>query len=99
MRTGKFDAERWERARELAGQGCWLSEGARILKIHHTTALYISRKMGFKWGKCPPEYQKNKPPGGRFFARKKPVQSEPLGLPVSDEPAEYVERLMRLAGA
>lgn len=41
----------WERAKQLAESGWWLSEGARKLGIHHTTALYISRQMGFRWPK------------------------------------------------
>ena len=95
MRVGKFDPERWERAKELAEQGCWLSEAARILKIHHTTALYISRQMGFKWPPCPERYAHFKP---WKYAIKKTVHSE-RRLPVSSESVAYVERLMRLAGA
>lgn len=95
MRTGKFDRERWYRAKELAEQGCWLSEAARILKIHHTTALYISRMMGFKWAPCPARYAHFKP---YKYVGKKTVRNE-KGLPISNESAEHVERLMRLAGA
>ena len=94
MRRGKFDPERWNRAKELAEQGCWLSEAARIMRIHHTTALYIARKMGFKWPPCPARYSHFKP--YKFATPKKPVAKQEQ---VSNEPAEYVERLMRLAGA
>jgi hypothetical protein len=94
MNVGRGNKERWEQARALASQGCWMSEAARILRIHHTTALYISRQMGFKWAPCPARYAHFKP--YKFGPHKKPVVAE---LYVSDEPAEYVERLMRLAGA
>lgn len=41
--------ERWKRVKELAEQGYSISETARELGIHHTTAIYIGRKMGFQW--------------------------------------------------
>ena len=49
MRRGKFSFERWQKARELAEQGYTVTAAARILGIHHSTAIYISRRMGFKW--------------------------------------------------
>ena len=96
MRLGKFDPERWERAKELAEQGCWLSEAARILKIHHTTAIYISRQMEFKWPPCPERYARFKP-GRKYCSKKAPIKFDVMQ--VSEESMEYVERLMRLAGA
>jgi len=96
VRLGKFDPERWERAKELAEQGCWLSEAARILKIHHTTAIYISRQMGFKWPPCPERYARFKP-GRKYYSKKPPIKFDITQ--VSDEPLEYVDLLMRLAGA
>jgi hypothetical protein len=29
-----------------------MTQAARLLKIHHTTALYIGRRMGFIWPKA-----------------------------------------------
>jgi hypothetical protein len=95
MKKGRGNREIWPKAQELAEQGCWLSEAARILKVHHTTTLYISRQMGFKWPRCPERYAYFKP--YKFVTGKKPVRSEVL--PISNESEEYVERLMRLAGA
>jgi len=92
VRVGKFDPTRWQRAKELAEQGCWLAEAARRLKVHHATCLYISRKMGFTWGKCPQNRGQER---CQFKMTKKPVVSDKL--PVSNEPVERVERMMRLA--
>ena len=41
--------ERWLKAKELADKGYSVTEAAREIGIHHTTAIYISRRMGFKW--------------------------------------------------
>jgi hypothetical protein len=49
MRRGKFNPERWKRARELAAQGYTVCAGARLIGIHHATAIYIAEQMGFKW--------------------------------------------------
>lgn len=46
---GNHTGELWQRARELADHGCTVTQGARILGIHHTTAIYIARRMGFEW--------------------------------------------------
>jgi len=49
MRRGKFNPERWLRAQELASQGYTVTRAAQMLGIHHATAIYISRRMGFRW--------------------------------------------------
>lgn len=43
----------WDKCKELAEAGVYAAKAARIMGIHHTTALYISRQMGFKWPKAP----------------------------------------------
>lgn len=94
MKRGRRNRESWPRAKELAEAGCWLSEAARILKIHHTTAIYISLQMGFTWAKCPERTSRFNPVNPRNVWKPKPVQGVLL---VSDEPIEHVDRLMRLA--
>lgn len=100
MKRGRGNRETWPRAKELADQGCWLTEAARILKIHHTTAIYISRQMGFKWGQCPPRRPEHKPESFapikfRNVWKAKPVEREWI---VSDEAVDRIERMMALAG-
>jgi len=66
MRRGKFNPERWTRAQELASQGYTVTRAAQMLGIHHATAIYISRRMGFKWP-------------GRRGVRTKPAPAETVG--------------------
>ena len=49
IRGSKLDKTRWLKAEELAKKGYTVCAGARILGIHHATAIYIARRMGFKW--------------------------------------------------
>lgn len=56
--------DRWKRAEELAAQGMWCSKAAIILGIHHTTAAYIGRRMGFDWPTAPPPMPPAPPPPG-----------------------------------
>jgi hypothetical protein len=74
----------WEEARRLAAKGCWLNEGARCLGVDRSTALYISRRMGFKWGTAPP--------GGSRCAQ---AYRKPIGR--HGESYDLVNRMMRLA--
>jgi hypothetical protein len=84
----------WERARQLAEQGVWMSHAAKLLGIHHTTALYIGRQMGFRWGKCPWPTKPQVESLPRRKPIKKPVQSE---MPAHVHDVRRVEWLMRLA--
>jgi hypothetical protein len=94
-RRSKENPLDWQRAKELAERGCWESEAARIMGIHHTTALYIARKMGFEWapsprrsGFCGEEF--------RRLRRKKPVSiNRPLPKTVGG--SERIERMLDLA--
>lgn len=49
IRGSKLDKTRWLKAEELAKKGYTVCAGAKILGIHHATAIYIARRMGFKW--------------------------------------------------
>jgi transposase-like protein len=49
----RYRCSAWEKAKQLADAGIWLSEAARQLGVHHSTAWYISRKMGFQWPRKP----------------------------------------------
>lgn len=46
----------WNHAKQLAEQGYFASKAARKLGVHHTTMLYIARKLGFKWPAPPVVY-------------------------------------------
>jgi hypothetical protein len=59
MRKGKFQPERWQRAKSLAEQGIYLKEACRRIGIHHATGIYISRQMGFTWPRVT-EYRSGK---------------------------------------
>ena len=74
----------WERARKLAAEGYWLNEAARILRIHHTTAIYIGRQMGFTWPAAPAKPQ-------RISLQMRVVRRERA------EDSGRVERMMQLA--
>lgn len=76
----------WQKAQRLAAKGCWLREGARRLGINTGSALYISRRMGFKWGTAPPK-----------AARHAQVHVKPRNR--HGEDYELVDRMIRLAGS
>jgi hypothetical protein len=83
---GKPRRINWEKAMELAAGGVWLAEACRLLEMNHSTALYISRKMGFTWPA--PPVPSNRPkllPGQRTVRRER------------QEDASRVERMMALA--
>lgn len=91
VRGGTPRVADWDRAKQLAASGVHEAAAARVLGIHHTTAMYIARKSGFTWPK--PQEGSAAP---RRLHRKKPAQPKPLA--VSDESPELVEKLMRLVG-
>ena len=72
-----------------------MSRAAKILKIHHTTALYIGRQMGFEWPKVPPAERGFCATEYRRLHRKKPPAVEELVHTTGDEPR--IERMLQLA--
>ena len=77
----------WSEAQELAAKGYWQSKAARKLGIHHTSAMYISRQMGFEWAPAPQAL----PPLNRYETAPR------ITKPVVAERDEQVERMLELA--
>lgn len=84
----------WDAAEKLAKEGVYMSEASRKLGVHHTTAMYIARKRGFKWP-APPEDRAcwGSVEVRRFVPRSEPVPQGDFSRP----PSERIERMLDLA--
>ena len=78
----------WKEAERLAAAGIYLAEASRHLGIHHTTALNISRIMGFTW-----------PKAQSVCRRKAEVERRRVrtGPEPSSESSRRIERMLQLS--
>jgi hypothetical protein len=84
---GKGGAPRridWEKVQELAASGVWIAQACRLLQMHHSAAIYISKQMGFKWP-LPPKQRPRLLPSQRIVRRDR------------KEDSAVVDRMMVLA--
>jgi len=97
FKNGKPRSVDWGRAKELAESGIWLGEASRILGVHHSTCLYISRKMGFRWPKCPEGIYRG--PNRTYRPRAVPAKKTVVNKNPEREriKSERIERMMQLA--